>query len=1389
MINDEWESSLNLPPQPVNPEELGKQSRISRERLAKTPNLLAAGMARLPLSIVELGDLAVQGVQAYRDNTDAPFLERFARSRYVEGGFERVQAAEKSFLEGYVRDNPNADEKSLRKALSDYRKTQDFAKIEDENLPAPRRYIQNIGETIDNAFGAPTDRQKDTFERIVSSVGASIAPTGALARAAGKSLSLPAQILLPGAAGGSVGNYVGNAAVGAAIPYVAEKAIEAYANSQTPPAIPSVVEERIEKENNVRTEATALLAQSPPDEKDKSELSTLGSVAALGVLGLFGMRSTNSINKTIRGVEPKSTAPIARNFDETAPIKDALVAAGKTKQQAREDIANVTGTYNASDEAAKYMTTKNTDYLPSSEKPKKSFFELNEMQKRIVDTGQFEDVEKALVYSSALDSRTFRLAKLEDELKTKQKQLADASVELSRINVANSTLDRKDQFSSQVEARKLSQLSKEIPALEKAIADAKADLPDSRMQFPELSINDMKEFVTNIRQDKFISEYMDGINDAFRADLAIQVNAGLRSQERASAYRKANPNYVPIRGATEEFQPGLEGLKAKLKNNYSEGGKYSEDITSITRDAKRNTDYIPFSDRIDTKVKLMPIMDELNTRMRNTFQQVALNNYRREMIKLGEETGKVIPVKASGNGTNILPPNSPYLDALLSKDNTVFYLKDGNYHLFRAETAEIARAVTRMPDAWGTFTRINAELNSWLRKGLTGSLNPIFATANMAYDIGAALTYRPLDRSFGIGNYLTKYGAPTLGTAVDKTMRATGLQAIDPTIYASAVINGIRLGMGANLTRLATKIESDMKTGLGLVNAIGVKSPKVQAMLHNMSKGLADVFVDSHVQNYIQKTGQSTPFMMETYNYVREAEGIITSARKQLGVKESIVGNATRSFISFYQDMLWGMHNGARFSYYTALVADETAKAGKPLTDAQLTKLANEARTVTGDLRKRSGSETIRTVNQNTLYLNVALQATRTMYERATENPRMTAMIISSVAVPVLGSLALMNSNRKLADWFNKEVPDWQKDSFLFVPNAQGLKKIIDGFMSTGRMTDQLTREDVATILQPPDLRWFRGAVRTVTEYTGANSQYKPTTIEPTTAWDITRTTGFGLLQNVVPSLPVWADVATKQGLGVEVNTLRLGEGTAVRQINVNERMNANSSYSRGFNEFLGSVLGTFGRNVADSLDTGEQLNRVGNSFLDSYFYAGQDFAQRASKPRTDVPFAAIMADRTYSKTPVREQFDLNRQALELSTARRAPGTQKIREAGSPLRDPVLEQVRGLLELYYNRDPTFKQLMSERSDINKLLNQTYANKGITYDERVAEINRLNRQMVDITDRINRSVNDYQTAIIGSPLGQQYKQLYNTDFSIRDWSKKAEAAYKAREFSPRQPRRQ
>jgi len=447
--------------------------------------------------------------------------------------------------------------------------------------------------------------------------------------------------------------------------------------------------------------------------------------------------------------------------------------------------------------------------------------------------------------------------------------------------------------------------------------------------------------------------------------------AGVIDTETLVAWKKNNPNYIPLRYNYVDDEPNL------LQSLYDTDPGLKSEVEFFR--ARSMEDGV----RAGEAVEPFAVLPEYISKV---LRYSETNRIRREAIDIMLDAD---PLDASGAKViqKVGKPTSP-------SNDIVAISRNGKTEWYKIKDGGVASALRFSPQ------NLSNILNTTRRIGqqfTTGYANPAFAPVSAAYEaFSAALTTAP-GRGLGPLDEILAYAKlPTLGK-------------FDPTVHASVITGAVRQYHAQAAHAVAQALDLSVRQNGRIAQLLGPQGAQ------DLANVMARAYERSSYAQLMQQGGANSVWLDAAKTgklpkLLQQVAGDYARAGNEGPIEQFTNSKTARAYKMFLE----GMHNSVRLQYFASNRA-KLSRAGK-WTPKQKQILAAETRDLTADLSKMGGDPNTavgqlwgRAVLNLDNYINVSMQVPARLARAAKEDPAGFSGSLALMGTGVLGYYATMS--------------------------------------------------------------------------------------------------------------------------------------------------------------------------------------------------------------------------------------------------------------------------------------------------------------------------------------------------------------------------------------------
>lgn len=529
---------------------------------------------------------------------------------------------------------------------------------------------------------------------------------------------------------------------------------------------------------------------------------------------------------------------------------------------------------------------------------------------------------------------------------------------------------------------------------------------DPRPSAVDISTPDLRAKVQEMEADPVLKDIADQMKRISHGMLDYLQEQRILTPDVAQTWHRERPNYIPN---VRDPLSGLKGVprrveqwKAWAKSVLGDDSSYEKVMKDVEHLLRRNeetgTGVSTYADPIDAMEQYVAGISLFAQR----------NHVRRRFVNQ-----MITGAETQGSLRRVAPPNSPSrLPKAHNQDAVVSFREDGVTKYYEFADPFLKDALDFSPYvAHGVFEKALSISRRIVQQGTTGLANPMFA-------VGKAWIW---DTQFGAATRApgTKFGYID-AAAQFLTGGKVGLPG-DPTAAIASIT-----GMGRDLAAQSLDAAS-----VAIYRNLASQNSFMKASAHTL-KPVADAMRRQYLK--------STRSMLHRYGgynegFMTDPVGTYNSLIRDITPVYSGSGNipVLTSTFNFYKALMNSIHNGARVGYFA-----QNYKPG--MSEAQLRKLVERTKNLSGNFAKTGSGATYRHLAESVPYLNVTAQATAHYVRAAKANPVSVTMgTFTAGFMPIAVGAYLMNTaSEEHADYYANRVPAWKRATHAIIPMSDG---------------------------------------------------------------------------------------------------------------------------------------------------------------------------------------------------------------------------------------------------------------------------------------------------------------------------------------------------------------
>jgi hypothetical protein len=1361
---------------------------------------LAVGAATAIPSVLALPAVVNAGVRGAYDaaTSDKKFVDSFGENMLASGGKERIQQHVQDIARGYKEQFPDMTDTELQSLIQQYTNTKQFEDISQKQLVAGANLASRIEGTVRDVVGdTRTAKERSWIDSALEVIGGSI-------------IGAPAS-LVKGAANVVAKNAVGRALVANPVSYGALRVAEAVTPVTLPLnptnfALNAGVGIGLDQGLRYATGQDTAFSGGTPD--GPSGLAGAAGVAAAigGGLLASGRAATAAARR-----EAERTA-LPQNYPNTPSVEAAF------KQGSNEGSQLIAGPA---------LSDQGVGVSPALENPS-LFGEARRvavrLENQMVDeaaglrsiarevkgpetAGTVEQLvarqggsagrdaanaEADMLYRPILESLTemddalrnaarrgWQMSSAEANNLTVERALIDDIAPL-QLKVMNGTADQADQ-------KRLGDLNDQLTALQ-------TDDPTKRRQLINIARADMqaeaRAFESIPELAKFreaVKTFNDGITD-------IAVKRGALDAEIAKEWRRRNPYYVPN---IEDPLKGVQGGKRVIQSIWQRATKQITDqqmsdtnrsmFSTMDKTIADNANAATGAEKGAVSIPLDPFVAARNYG-RNTLIEINKNDARIGIFDAlrGTDADPSILVRnmhmerVEINGRNSFTfkelSGNPALQAFANKPEYVRQIRNGMVEFVRYGDPEVAALLRFAPDQFTGIIGAGKFAADTMKAFTTGRFAWAFAPINAIYDtsVGAIFRRNP-NNVFGP---LDKLVTQAFGEQIAR-LTTRRFDVISPFIglpyHAAAAFTEVVAARSAPAVERMLLANPAMKK---LADSVG------QAVFKKSTDDMLKAINESVTMTLMNK-GIMQNNMMDD----------LAQASTAYNTLNRNIPNPVKGAANFYYDVLSAIHGAPRRMIYAENFALLKKRYGgipqetPNMTTAQrskleawkkdIAKLEYDTQTLSGDMTRRAGSQTIRQLEATMPYTNAIRNSLHNMSRSLVNNdeghltyvyPRL-FMALAGVAA----TMYMMNNwDENAKRDFNLNTPDWMKNRFIRIPTMETL------FAWSRGENVPYTDDKVYIVPIGPDIAPLVAGVAAFMR--GVGILPNDAINQADGAMD---GLGKAMLDAVLPVFPPAINgplAAFTGGSTIDIGSADSRGGSILRSPLATfskgpqtEERSSLGSVSKTLQATLGALFGSSGAYVSAALDAGinaanfeikdgQQVAREHKSYMDGLIAGSTTFINTSARRIPDYPILYKGYDKEFVQTPawqaVKEQKDHISSIRGMRDHAEGPRSEAKREGSQAaggvvektLKDPMLIAVADDVRKWeQGRKSEFTLLKQEYTNTAKARADLQNNYTLDNKTRTNKVNELTRLMQDNMDQQRLAIM-YQEGVLQDKYG-------------------------------------
>lgn len=859
---------------------------------------------------------------------------------------------------------------------------------------------------------------------------------------------------------------------------------------------------------------------------------------------------------------------------------------------------------------------------------------------------------------------------------------------------------------------------------------------------------------------------------------------GMISHEEA-LYRAATREfYVPLRERTRADESGIRRkaglLYDRITKGKSEEGFYT---SSYRRDVSGEGLVVN-----KPKEALVALQEAVLDAVRG----VTANNARRDIVdlmrSLPNAEGRLLrPFEFQiGNGrTTTSMSEAQYLkigkDQIeKNRENYIKISRNGNVEFWQFSDPNITKSLQFAPLA--VVPIFNATRKAW-QTMTTGLGAPWFAAKTFFWDVPIAKATSKQGRSLGlIDTYARRLSGESafVNWAMDKVP--------DPTAYVSAA-----MAVPYQLTERALraggqKIASDLANSSGVFNAMS-KIPGMDAVLQKTGEAMLRTFDRSAFNVYTRHLSTSLSHLMDAAKIKDDYK---------MDKRGTALGRGFATVVNGYKAMIESVQNSTRVAFFAENYARLEAKYNGKIPDAELKKLVQDTRNLTGDMSRTSLSPTVQRLTSVIPYGNPIIQGTRHILSSAIppsvakasnavlgtnmltdRTNKFWPQYLGGMLLPTLGALATLEEWPEASDYWYNKTPEWEQGAYIPIPNYEALLVRWE----TGQWP-QFDPEFLNKVPVAPEFGFFNlpviAGLRSL-GVLGPASNHVPSPFVDQMKGAIGQLTNFA-----TPPLVQAAALMGGQRLDIRGGLLGQGFTQDTRMMTHGganaDMMTHNSEISQAIYDVVGALASSAGQIAVQTFNVMDLALSDNSEFHEALDKAMEtaSFEVKRRFPQIDVPGLYNARERSYSFTPESEHVYKTERDLEpiigsgrqLSVERDSKNrTENLMEQSltppAKINDPMLKQLGFAIHDVLNKKGPYKAAGEAYTERRVELQALEASRARwpedAYNKKRNEIIQKQQQLKEIQSKI---LTDLEGQLV-TGAGQLFLERYGKPLTFKN----------------------
>jgi len=1053
-------------------------------------------------------------------------------------------------------------------------------------------------------------------------------------------------------------------------------------------------------------------------------------------------------------------------FDENAPIKATVQNAGGTPEdlQLVDALQSTAGTANRvemTNNALNYgifegMTTR----APAFKDMNKMFSQLTPEDQMMLDR---------YVYAKQRASNT------QAYMKSLDQQIDEASAKVARASMEGKSGTKKTAMDN-------------LAALKQKRIDAEAETPETRSAMVGWSKEQVHQFIADGENNPKLQPLIQAFKDGSAHALEFKNLHGALTDTDQAALSALRDVHVPLQERKYSELENSSPMKRRMllyKDRFfpkSANPDAAFHFTTASRNITGEGAHVN---------NPLPAMEAYKKYIVDTVRDVGINNARKDIIRridsLEGARGKFLMPHEFDFGTHKSTSISPAQLATIPEnmrpnpaEHTVFYDK-GKLEYWKWADEQNRLAMEFAPTASVPLANMSRKVYQAMTTGIGA---PWFAPRNLIWDTPSAQLTKQAGRSLGLIDTMARKAA--YQTPLEKPVNWAFDHMFDPTVFAATAI-AVPKQLGLRAARaLGEKIGDDLATHSNIFNAIA-KSPVGGEWVAKLGTTMAMAFDNSALGAMSRNMSTSLSHLNDVTNHVAN-----------YNAKGNLLTGSVKLLFNSYKAGLESIHGATKFAFFESNYGRLWQQYEGHIPQAEINKLVQETRNLTGDMSRRSANTTIQKVSSVVPYLNATIQGTRHVLHSAMpstaidvinkaggnilkeQNNRFWSQFITGIAIPSVGALTLMSNWPGAEDYWYNKVPPWKRLTGIPYPTPDALVELAE----TGKLPE-FSSDKINIIPLPPELSMILHPVLEGMRFAGMLGTPKYSTPQPFLG-------GVKDVLNQLTSIstpPALAAMAAVGGQKVDLPEF-FTSGKLTSDINPTaggangDMMTTNSNIPQSFYDAMGALLGVAPQIAMQSFNVGDLARQDGQSYADAVEKAlgTASFEIKRRLPEMDTGLWNAR-ERQYAYTPEAQYVQRTKSDLDpvigpsrqLSVEKDSGNRELAAEsaglnAPDGLTDKVLLDVSNFINNAMNRKGAYKTAADNYTANRKLLQDLENSRDrMPQDTYNAKRNYLTKQQQEAT-RTQSQVLQQMEQQIGEKVGPYFQQTYGVPFTYKNLAK-------------------